>query len=291
MAIRLSGKTVSLDIKEKIKLETETFIASTGITPTLAVILVGTDPASQTYVESKKKACIELGFGHKDITLSEKTSQNELLSIIDELNNDSSIHGILVQHPLPKGLDEDEIFERISPCKDVDGFHPVNVGLLSLGKDCFVPCTPKGILAILNYYDIKTSGKKVVVIGRSNIVGKPMANLLLQKGWDATVTICHSRTKDLKAETLQADIVIVATGMINTLTADMVKEGAVVIDVGVNRIEDKARERGYRVVGDVDYENVKEVASAITPVPGGVGPMTITMLMQSTLEAAKKANK
>ncbi len=286
--IVLSGKEVSNKKLEELKIRTDKFIEKYNRKPTLAVILVGDDPASQTYVASKKKACLKIGFNHRDYLLDSSVKQQELNKLIDDLNRDDSVDGILVQMPLPKHLNEQEIIERIRSDKDVDGFHPINVGKLLIGLDCFVSCTPKGIMSILDYYNIATKSKNVVIIGRSNIVGKPMASLLIQKGRDATVTIAHSRTKNLKELTQTADIIIAAIGRPFFVTEDMVKEDAIVIDVGINRIEDSSRKRGYRVVGDVDYENVKNKASAMTPVPGGVGLMTIAMLMENTIESAIK---
>lgn len=286
--IVLSGKEVSNTKLDELKISTDSFIEKYNRKPTLAVILVGDDPASQTYVASKKRACEKIGFGHRDYLLDANITQKELNSLVDELNNDKNVDGILVQMPLPNHLDEQEVIERIKSDKDVDGFHPENVGKLLIGLDCFVSCTPKGIMAILDYYKIDTKSKNVVIIGRSNIVGKPMASLLIQKGRDATVTIAHSRTKNLKELTKTADILIAAIGRPFFVTEDMVKENAIVIDVGINRIDDSTRKRGYRVVGDVDYENVKNKVSAITPVPGGVGLMTIAMLMENTIESAIK---
>lgn len=287
-AKRLNGKEVAEAVRSRIAKECETFRQESGITPCLAVILVGEDPASVSYVTGKKAACEEVGFLHKDYNLPENTTEEALKALVMQLNADKAVHGILVQVPLPPGIDADAVIATISPEKDVDGFHPMNVGNLLLGRPGFISCTPLGILEILDYYQIPTKGKKVVIVGRSNIVGKPMAMLLVQKGRDATVTLCHTQTPDLKSETLIADILIVATGHPHTVSADMICPGAVVIDVGVNRIIDETRERGWRLVGDVDYAEAKEVASAITPVPGGVGPMTITMLMSNTLKGAKK---
>lgn len=284
MSIRINGKEVSVAIMERLKAERE----ECGLRPNLAVILVGENPASLSYVASKKVACENLGYDHRDFNLPESVSESELLSIIDELNKDDSVHGILVQLPLPSHISEERILFSISPAKDVDCFHPYNVGLLATGNATFMPCTPMGILALLDYYNIETKGKKVCVVGRSNIVGKPLALLLLQKGRDATVTICNSHTLNLKAETLFADIIVMAVGKPGLLTGDMIKEGAVVIDVGTTRIEDNTRERGWRLAGDADYASCKAKAYAITPVPGGVGPMTITMLMANTLKAAKR---
>ncbi len=286
--IVLSGKEVANNKLDELEIKTQEFVKKYDRQPTLAVILVGDNPASQSYVASKKKACIKLGYGHKDFILDDKISQKELNNLVDELNNDKTVDGILVQMPLPNHLNEQEVIERIKSDKDVDGFHPINVGKLLIGLDCFVSCTPKGVMAILDYYNIETASKNVVIIGRSNIVGKPMASLLIQKGRDATVTIANSRTKNLKELTKTADILIAAIGKPLYVTADMVKEDCVVIDVGINRVEDNTRKRGYRVVGDVDYDNVSKKVKAITPVPGGVGLMTIAMLMENTLESAIK---
>jgi len=286
--IVLSGKEVANNKLDELEIKTQEFVKKYDRQPTLAVILVGDNPASQSYVASKKKACIKLGYGHKDFILDDKISQKELNNLVDELNNDKTVDGILVQMPLPNHLNEQEVIERIKSDKDVDGFHPINVGKLLIGLDCFVSCTPKGVMAILDYYNIETASKNVVIIGRSNIVGKPMASLLIQKGRDATVTIANSRTKNLKELTKTADILIAAIGRPLYVTADMVKEDCVVIDVGINRVEDNTRKRGYRVVGDVDYDNVSKKVKAITPVPGGVGLMTIAMLMENTLESAIK---
>ncbi len=286
--IVLSGKEVANNKLDELEIKTQEFVKKYNRQPTLAVILVGDNPASQSYVASKKKACIKLGYGHKDYILDDKISQKELNNLVDELNNDKSVDGILVQMPLPNHLNEQEVIERIKSDKDVDGFHPINVGKLLIGLDCFVSCTPKGVMAILDYYNIETASKNVVIIGRSNIVGKPMASLLIQKGRDATVTIANSRTKNLKELTKTADILIAAIGRPLYVTADMVKEDCVVIDVGINRVEDNTKKRGYRVVGDVDYDNVSNKVKAITPVPGGVGLMTIAMLMENTLESAIK---
>ncbi|WP_320129264.1 bifunctional 5,10-methylenetetrahydrofolate dehydrogenase/5,10-methenyltetrahydrofolate cyclohydrolase [uncultured Sphaerochaeta sp.] len=287
----LTGKEVTEAVYVDLKKKTIDFIEEHGFAPTLAVILVGNDPASQSYVKGKKKACISLGFGHRDYSLPEDTSQEELLSLVKTLNADSSVHGILVQLPLPKGLDENLVIATIDSRKDVDGFHPETVGKLLIGLPCFVSCTPKGVLEILDYYKIETQGKHVVVLGRSNIVGKPMAALLMQKGRDATVTVCHSKTKNLKEITKLADILISAIGKPFFVTADMVKPDSVIIDVGINRIEDATQKRGYRLVGDVDFEHVKENCLAITPVPGGVGVMTIAMLMKNTFQAAMQLSQ
>jgi methylenetetrahydrofolate dehydrogenase (NADP+)/methenyltetrahydrofolate cyclohydrolase len=284
----LSGKEVAQNVYDTLTDEAKHFLENYGYAPTLAVVLVGEDPASQSYVAGKKKACLSLGFGHKDYHLPSDTSQKQLLALIHQLNADSSVHGILVQMPLPNGLNPEEVIRSIAVEKDVDGFHPQSVGNLLIGNPGFVSCTPKGVMEILDYYHIETAGKHAVIVGRSNIVGKPMASLLIQKGRDATVTICHSRTKDLPSITSQADILIAAMGRPHFITSDMVKEGVVVIDVGINRIKDASRKRGYRLVGDVDYEHVAPRCNAITPVPGGVGVMTIAMLMKNTMQAAKQ---
>lgn len=284
----LSGKEVSKAVYADLHARTALFIKTYGYAPTLAVVLVGSDPASQSYVRSKKKACIELGFGHQDYVVPETITQLELVNLVKRLNQDSSVHGILVQMPLPSHLDSNEVIETIDPHKDVDGFHPISVGKLLIGLPTFVSCTPLGVLGILDHYQIDTASKHVVIIGRSNIVGKPLAALLMQKGRDATVTVCHSRTRDLSSLTLTADILIAAMGKPLFVTPSMVKEGAVVIDVGINRIEDPSDPRGYRLVGDVDYAGVSPHCSAITPVPGGVGVMTIAMLMKNTLQAAEQ---
>lgn len=278
-AVRMDGKEVSQNKRNKIKEECEK-LKRKGITPGLAVIIVGDDPASKIYVANKKKACAEVGFYSREYSLPSNTTQEELLFLINELNHDNAIHGILVQSPLPKGLDENVFVNAISPEKDVDCFHPVNVGNIMIGNYSFLPCTPAGIIEILDYYNVEIEGKNCVVIGRSNIVGKPMGLMLLKR--NGTVTICHRKTRDLTEITRRADILVVAIGRAGFVKADMVKEGAVVIDVGMNR-----KENG-KLTGDVDYEVVKEKCSYITPVPGGVGPMTITMLLQNTLTAAEK---
>ena len=280
MSRPIDGKVISAAVKERVKNEVAQ-LSGKGITVGLAVIIVGEDPASKIYVANKKKACEALGIISEEYALPESTTEKELLGLIDTLNAKKSINGILCQLPLPRHLDEKRIINAISPEKDVDAFHPVNVGRIMIGDYDFVPCTPAGIMEMLAYENIETEGKRCIVIGRSNIVGKPMAMLLLHK--NGTVTICHSRTKNLKEICLGADILVAAVGKAKFVTADMVKEGAVVIDVGMNR------ENG-RLCGDVDFEAVKDKASAITPVPGGVGPMTIAMLMQNTLTAAKRQN-
>jgi methylenetetrahydrofolate dehydrogenase (NADP+) / methenyltetrahydrofolate cyclohydrolase len=264
-------------------------LGARGVTPGLTVVLVGDDPASAVYVGAKERTCIELGMRGETIRLPASTSQTELLAIVDRLNADPAVHGILVQMPLPKGIDADAIVRRIRPDKDVDGFHPVNVGKLSIGeRDGFAPCTPSGVLYMLQSYGVQTAGANCVIVGRSNIVGKPMAALMVQPGVDSTVTVCHSRTRDLGAHTREADILIVATGRAEMVTGDMVKPGAVVIDVGVNRIPDASKKSGTRLVGDVAFASAREVASLITPVPGGVGKMTIAMLMSNTVKAAEQ---
>lgn len=282
----IDGKSIAQSIREEIKIKTEA-LKTKGITPCLAVILVGNNPASVSYVTGKQKALAEVGMNDRSVRLPESTTEQELISLIQELNADKSVHGILVQLPLPQHIDEEKIILAIDPAKDVDGFHPVNVGNLVIGKKSFLPCTPHGIIVLLKRMNIETDGKSAVVIGRSNIVGKPAALLLARKDLNATVTICHSGTKNIADITRRADILIAAAGRANIVTADMVKEGAAVIDVGVNRIPDASKKSGFRLAGDVDFENVKEKAAFITPVPGGVGPMTIAMLMANTLEAAE----
>ena len=264
-------------------------LGAKGVTPGLTVVLVGDDPASAVYVGAKERTCIELGMQGETIRLPATTNQAELLSIVDRLNADPTVHGILVQMPLPKGIDPDAIVRRIRPDKDVDGFHPVNVGKLWIGeRDGFAPCTPSGVLYMLQTYGVTTAGADCVIVGRSNIVGKPMAALMVQPGVDSTVTMCHSKSRDLAAHTRRADILIVAAGRPEMVTGEMVKPGAVVIDVGMNRIPDATKKSGTRLVGDVAFEAAREVASLITPVPGGVGKMTIAMLMANTVKAAEQ---
>lgn len=277
MAKLLMGKEVSARIKAELKTETENLKAQ-GITPGLAVIIVGDDPASRVYVNNKKKACAECGIYSEEYALSAETSQEELLKLIDELNGRNDISGILVQLPVPKHIDEKTIINAIDPKKDVDAFHPINVGKIMVGDFDFVPCTPAGVMELIKESGIDVNGKECVVVGRSNIVGKPQAMLLLHQ--NGTVTICHSRTKNLKEHTKKADILVAAVGIPNFITGDMIKEGAVVIDVGINRLENK------KLCGDVEFETAEKIASAITPVPGGVGPMTIAMLMKNTVKAA-----
>ena len=281
MAEIIDGKLVSNKLREELKIEIAEFKNNYGITPGLAVIMVGDNPASAVYVRNKHKACADVGITSYQIELPSETSEDELLSKIDELNADKNVHGILVQLPLPKHIDEEKVINRISTDKDVDAFHPINVGKIMIGNYSFLPCTPAGIMELLRHYNVDITGKKCVVVGRSNIVGKPMALLLLEK--HGTVTVCHSRTRELSEITREADILVVAIGRACFLTADMVKDGAVVIDVGINRLPDG------KLAGDVDFEPVAERASLITPVPGGVGPMTISMLLKNTITAAKSA--
>ena len=284
----IDGKAVAADIRAQVAKRVEELKAK-GVNPALSVILVGDNPASVSYVTGKQKALAEAGMVDKSIHLPESTSEQELLDLIAKLNADHSVHGILVQLPLPKHINEEKVTLAIDPKKDVDGFHPVNMGNLLIGKKGFLPCTPHGVLILLERAGVQTNGARVAVIGRSNIVGKPMALLLSRKEYNSTVTLCHTGTKDLAAITRESDIIIAAAGRPNTVTADMVKEGATVIDVGVNRIPDASKKSGFRLVGDVDFEAIKEKASVITPVPGGVGPMTIALLMQNTIEAAENA--
>jgi methylenetetrahydrofolate dehydrogenase (NADP+) / methenyltetrahydrofolate cyclohydrolase len=286
----ISGTEIAKAIREELKDEVADLKEKYGIVPGLVTILVGEDPASQSYVSAKNKTAHALGIHSEQVTLPADTGEQELLALVDKYNKDKSINGILVQLPLPKHINETKVLFAIDPEKDVDGFHPVNVGKMVLGEQCYLPCTPHGILEMISRSGIETSGAEVVVIGRSNIVGKPIANLMLQKrkAGNATITLCHTRTRDMAAHTRRADIIIAAVGVPKMVTADMVKEGVVIIDVGVNRIG--TTESGKAILaGDVDFEAVKEKASFITPVPGGVGPMTITMLMKNTVQAAKQA--
>jgi methylenetetrahydrofolate dehydrogenase (NADP+)/methenyltetrahydrofolate cyclohydrolase len=281
-ATLIKGSEISKQIKEELKQEVALLKEKYNIVPGLTTVLVGEDEASKVYVGAKEKACKELAMYSERNDIPANTTEADLLALIEKLNKDSKIHGILVQLPLPKHINAPKVLYAIDPNKDVDGFHPVNVGKMIIGEPCFLPCTPYGILELLIRSGIETNGAEVVVVGRSNIVGKPIANMLIQKrkGGNATVTVCHTGTKDIASHTRRADILVVAVGKPKTITADMVKEGVVVIDVGVNRLE-------TGLVGDVDFETVKEKAKAITPVPGGVGPMTITMLMYNTVQAAK----
>jgi len=288
----IDGKKIAEQLRAELKKKVNN-LKKLGIAPGLGVILVGEDPASQSYVRAKERACENIGIYSDDNRLPAETNQAELLALIERMNQDAKINGILVQLPLPGHLDESEVLLSIKPDKDVDGFHPMNIGKLVAGEKCFLPCTPHGIIQLLLRSGVTLEGAEVVIVGRSNIVGKPLANMLIQKSpnANATVTVCHTRTKDLTEHTRRADILIAAAGRPNTITAEMVKNGAVVIDVGVNRVPDATKKKGYRLVGDVDFEQVKEKASLITPVPGGVGPMTITMLLYNTVESAQAVAK
>lgn len=284
----IDGKKVAVDIKQHIAEEVKDIIAHGGKRPHLAAILVGHDGGSETYVANKVKACEECGFVSTLIRYEDDVTEAELLAKINELNTNPDVDGFIVQLPLPSHIAEQKVIEAISPEKDVDGFHPVNVGKMSLGLPCFVSATPNGIIELLRYYHIETSGKNCVVLGRSNIVGKPMAQLMIQKNiGDATVTVCHSHSKNLKEECRKADIIIAAIGQPEFVTADMVKDGAVIIDVGTTRVPDATKKKGFRLCGDVKFDEVAEKCSYITPVPGGVGPMTICSLMMNTLKAGK----
>ena len=285
----IDGKELARRLRAEIAAGAAELKARTGSVPGLAVILVGDNPASVSYVTAKEKACGEAGMLSREIRLPAETTEAELLERIRELNADPAIHGILVQLPLPRHIREKAVIDAIAPEKDVDGFTPVNVGRMLIGEPCFLPCTPHGIIKLIEFGGMNLAGKHVVVIGRSNIVGKPVAALLARKETNATVTLCHTGTPDIAAFTRQADAVVVATGRPGTLTGDMLKPGAVVIDVGVNRVPDPSKPKGFRLVGDADFASCAAVASAITPVPGGVGPMTITMLLWNTLESAKRA--
>ena len=284
----IDGKAIAAQVRGEVA-EKVSALKAKGITPCLAVILVGENPASVSYVTGKQKALAEVGMADRSLHLPESTTEEELLKIIDDLNKDTTVHGILVQLPLPEHINEEKVLLAIYPEKDVDGFHPMNVGNLVIGKKAFLPCTPHGIIVLLEKMGIETSGKHAVVIGRSNIVGKPVSLLLARKETNCTVTICHTGTKNMAEMTRQADILIAATGRPHTVTKDMVKPGAVVIDVGVNRIPDDTKKSGFRLTGDCDYADLLETASFITPVPGGVGPMTIAMLMFNTLESAENS--
>ena len=285
----IDGKALAANLRAEIAAGVAELKAARGVTPGLAVVLVGDNPASVSYVTAKEKACAEAGMLSREIRLPADVDEASLLGTIAALNDDPAIHGILVQLPVPRGLDEKKVIHAISPEKDVDGFTPVNVGKMLIGEPCFLPCSPHGIVKLIEFAGMDLRGKHAVVIGRSNIVGKPVAALLSRKETNATVTLCHMGTPDLSAFTRTADVVVVAAGRPNTLTGGMLKPGAVVIDVGVNRVPDATRPRGYRLVGDADFESCAAVASAITPVPGGVGPMTITMLLWNTLEGARRA--
>ena len=288
-AKRLSGNKVARQMRAEMTAEVERLKTEHKVAPGLAVVLVGDDPASISYVTGKQKACNEVGIHSVERKFDADLPEGDLLKLIDELNHDPAIHGILVQLPLPEQIDEGRVLNAIDPSKDVDGFHPVNLGKMLVGEEGFLPCTPHGVQQLLLRSGIEIEGKHVIVVGRSNIVGKPVANILLQKkpGANATVTVCHTGTKDMGHFTKQADILIVAAGRPNTVTADMVSEGVVVVDVGVNRVPDPSKKSGFRLVGDVDFEGVSRKAAAISPVPGGVGPMTITMLLHNTIRSAK----
>jgi methylenetetrahydrofolate dehydrogenase (NADP+)/methenyltetrahydrofolate cyclohydrolase len=289
----IDGKQVAADIRNELKGKIERLKKEHNLVPGLVTVLVGENPASKVYINMKSKACKEIGMLSKVELLSVDTTEDELLGIVDSYNENPDFHGILVQLPLPDQINEDHVIERISPRKDVDGFHPVSMGNLVIGKETFYPCTPHGIVELLKRYKIDTEGKHVVVVGRSNIVGKPIANMLVQKkpGANSVVTICHSAAGDLAHYTRQADILIAAIGRAKFITEDMVKEGAVVIDVGINRVDDPTTEKGYKIVGDVDFENVAGKTSFITPVPKGVGPMTIAMLLNNTYLSCVKIEK
>ncbi|MBL7998163.1 MAG: bifunctional methylenetetrahydrofolate dehydrogenase/methenyltetrahydrofolate cyclohydrolase FolD [Candidatus Kapabacteria bacterium] len=290
MSIIIDGKQCAADIRTELRTTIEERRQSGRTVPGLALLLVGNNPASEVYVGSKDKACKEIGMNSTIVRMPESASEEEILRMIDGWNHDDAVHGILVQLPLPKHINEMNVIMAISPDKDVDGFHPVNVGRLVIGLDGFAPCTPAGIVELLKRYSIETSGKHVVVVGRSNIVGKPMANLMYQKytGMNAIVTVCHTGTDDISFYTRQADILIMAVGVPHLITPQDVKPGVVVIDVGMNRLEDTSKKSGYRLVGDVDFQSVATVASAITPVPGGVGPMTIAMLLSNTMKSLER---
>ena len=287
-AVIIDGKQIAADVRADVAKKVSE-LKEKGIVPCLAVILVGQNPASVSYVTGKRKALAEVGMADRSIEIPETTSEEELLKLIAQLNADASVHGILVQLPLPKHINEDKVIMAIDPSKDVDGFHPVSVGNMMIGRPGFLPCTPHGIIVLLKKMGIETAGKHAVVIGRSNIVGKPVSILLARKDVNCTVTMCHTGTKNMAEITRQADIIVVASGHPHTLTGDMVKEGAVIIDVGVNRIPDDTKKSGFRLIGDCDFDDLVEKASYITPVPGGVGPMTIAMLMQNTLQSAMEA--
>jgi len=286
----IDGKQIAADMRAKLRADVAA-LAQKGVVPGLGVILVGDDPASKSYVTAKERDCEEVGIYSDDNRLPASISQKGLMAHINRLNKDPRIHGILVQLPLPDTIDELEVLMAIDPAKDVDGFHPISVGKMVTGQKAFLPCTPHGVVQLLIKSGVKIEGANVVIVGRSNIVGKPLANMLIQKNpmGNATVTVCHTRTKNLAEHTKKADIIVAAAGCPNTITADMIKDGAVVIDVGMNRVDDSTKKAGYRLIGDVDFERVREKASLITPVPGGVGPMTRTMLLYNIVESAKHA--
>ena len=284
----IDGKQLAQNLRGEIAAGVERLKAEKGVTPGLAVILVGDNPASVSYVTAKEKACAEAGMLSREIRLPAETTEADLVALVGELNDDPAIHGILVQLPVPKHISDKAVIDAIAPDKDVDGFTPVNVGRMMIGERCFLPCTPHGIIKLIEFSGMDVRGRHAVVIGRSNIVGKPVAALLSRKETNATVTLCHTGTPDVGKFTREADVVVVAAGRPNTLTGDMLKPGAVVIDVGVNRVPDATKPKGFRLVGDADFESCAKVAGAITPVPGGVGPMTITMLLWNTLESARR---
>jgi methylenetetrahydrofolate dehydrogenase (NADP+)/methenyltetrahydrofolate cyclohydrolase len=290
----IDGKAIAEQIKSELKAKVEAYKQRTGKVAGLSVIIIGENPASQIYVRNKAKSCVEIGMNSEVIELPARISQSDLLKKIDELNHNPDVHGILVQQPLPKQIDDFAVTLAIKPEKDVDGFHPENVGKLCIGRldECFIACTPFGVIELFKRYQIETEGKHCVIVGRSNIVGKPMAMLMMQKlkPMNATVTVCHSATPNISDFTRQADILIAAIGKANFITAEMVKSGAVVIDVGINQLDDPTKKSGKRLVGDVEFEGVSKIASAITPVPGGVGPMTIAMLLTNTLKAFERQN-
>jgi len=285
----IDGKAVAADIRRETALRAAALLRDKGVVPGLGVILVGDDPASLSYVTGKEKACAENGLASFERRLPATATEAELLSIVGEYNRDPRIHGVLVQLPLPRHINEAAVIAAISPEKDVDGFTPINVGRMVLGEDCYLPCTPAGVIELIRRTGVPTQGARAVVVGRSNIVGKPLMNLLLRREINATVTVCHTGTRDLASFTREADILVACAGKAGLISGDMVKSGACVIDVGVNRIEDKSAKSGHRLKGDVDFESAREVAGFITPVPGGVGPMTITMLLVNTVEAACRA--
>ncbi len=287
----IDGKALAKRMREEIAADVAALRAERGVVPGLAVVLVGEDPASVSYVTAKERACAEAGMRSVEVRLPESVAEDKLVAEIARLNADPEVDGVLVQLPLPKGIDTKRVIEAISPEKDVDGFTPVNIGRMMIGDKCFLPCTPHGIVKLIEFAGMDLKGRHVVVIGRSNIVGRPLSVLLSMKGVDATVTLCHTATRDVAAFTRTADAVVVAAGRPNTLTGDMIRKGAVVIDVGVNRVPDATSARGYRLVGDADFASCSRVASAITPVPGGVGPMTITMLLWNTLASARRRAK
>ena len=287
----LNGNEIAADLRAEVAAGVSDLAAFGRTTPGLAAVLVGDDPASAVYVRNKNRACAEAGIFSEIFHLPADTAQNDLLNLIDQLNNDARFHGILVQLPLPDGLDEPAVIERVDPRKDVDGLHPISQGRMLQGEPTFLPCTPSGVQQVLLRSGYDPAGQHVVIVGRSNIVGKPLAALLMQRnsGGNATVTVCHTRTRDLADITRQADILVAAVGVPGAIGADMVRDGAVVIDVGINRVDDATRRRGYRLVGDVDYDAVAAKAEAITPVPGGIGPMTIAVLLSNTLQAARRS--